>query len=68
MAGLGGAAWMSVQASALRGPVGNSAVIDAETTARLVGDVNAAVERTYGYAFDSLDATNGRRRTSSSVP
>lgn len=56
LAGLGGAVWMSVEASALRGPAGNSAVIDAETTARLLGDVNAAVERTYGYSFDSLDA------------
>lgn len=54
--GLGSAVAMSVEANGLRGPAANTALIDGEGTARLLGDVNAAVERTYGYAFDSLDA------------
>lgn len=54
--GLGAAVAMAAQADELRGPAANTALVDQESTARLLGDVNAAVERTYGYAFDSLDA------------
>lgn len=56
LAGLGGAAWLHLEASALRKPTNNIAVVDTAATKQVSTAISTAIERVYGYSYESLDA------------
>lgn len=62
LAGIVCAVWMHWEASALRVPAENRALIDLPATERVRSDVRAAVERVYGYSYRSLDANERSAR------
>lgn len=55
LAGVGSAAWMHLEAAALRTPTENIALLDPGATKQVRSEVSGAVERVYGYSYRSLD-------------
>lgn len=51
-----GAVGMQVEAGSLTGPASNTALTDPQATGQVISEINAAVQRTYGYSYDALDA------------